>query len=335
MIYYVRRLTASGVQRSEPSVSVASGRSAAETEPQDANWETYCEAYVFAGGLVRGGMGRKKAARETGNKFNISFSASSARNAGLSDGERPAKKAGRMVAIPQEVEKKLEDLCLLLRDMKLPVFRYMVLNYVNILIKDTEVAERFKDKEVKRCWYYRWLGRCTRLRTANLTPLEMTRAQWATSENAKKHYDMLVDILMKAGLAVLNEAFNPAEPRSERIIITKPWRVFSMDESRLTNDTTVKDKSKANRSLVSREGDSCEVLVNKGGGDGTGIGGSAADGMDLPGFFIFAKNLMHIEDVDGPVPTCRRPDPADPGEHLSSRCWGLSYLPHFLCSCCR
>jgi hypothetical protein len=39
-----------------------------------------------------------------------------------------------------------------------------------------------------------------------------------------------------------------------------------MDESRLTNDTTVKDKSKANRSVVSTSGDSCEVLVNKGGG---------------------------------------------------------------------
>ena len=312
MIYYVRRLTASGVQRSESSVSVVSGRSAAETEPHDADWATYCDAYVFAGGLVRGGMGRKKAARLTGDKFNISFSASTARNAGLSDGERPARQ-GRVVAIPQEVEKKLEDLCLLLRDMKLPVFRYMVLNYVNILIKGTEVAEQFKDKEVKRCWYYRWLGRCTRLRTANLTPLEMTRAQWATSENAKKHYDMLVDILMKAGLAVLNEAFNPAEPRSERIIITKPWRIFPMDESRLTNDTTVKDKSKANRSVVSREGDSCEVLVNKGGGDGTGIGGSSADGMDLPGFFIFAKNIIHKADVTGPMPMCRRPDPASPG----------------------
>ena len=99
MNYYVRRLTASGVQRSEPSVSVVSGNSAAETEPNDADWTTYCDAFVFAGGLVRGGMGRQKAARMTGDKFNISVSASSARNAGLSDGERPTKK-GRMVGIP-------------------------------------------------------------------------------------------------------------------------------------------------------------------------------------------------------------------------------------------
>jgi putative heme degradation protein len=99
VIYYVRRLTASGVQRSESSVSVVSGRSAAETEPHDADWATYCDVYVFAGGLVRNGMGRQKAARMTGDNFNISFSASSARNAGLSDGERPTKK-GRMVGIP-------------------------------------------------------------------------------------------------------------------------------------------------------------------------------------------------------------------------------------------
>ena len=124
---------------------------------------------------------------------------------------------------------------------------------------------------------------------------------------------MLVDICCSARVAVRNEAFKPDEPRSERIIFTKPWRVFSMDESRLTNDTTVKDKSKANRSVVSTGGDSCEVLVNKGGGDGTGIGGSSADGMDLPGFFIFAKNIIHLGDVTGPVPTCRRHDPAAPG----------------------
>ena len=38
--YYVRRLTASGVQRSAPSVSVASRRSAAESEPVADSWVT-------------------------------------------------------------------------------------------------------------------------------------------------------------------------------------------------------------------------------------------------------------------------------------------------------
>jgi hypothetical protein len=181
--YYVRKLTAEGIQRSErsspalaPSTSALSTRSADDTEPEDEHWTTWCNAYVFAGGLVRGGTGRKTAARLTSEKFGIAFSASSARNAGQSDGTRPVR-AGMKLNIPREIEEKLEDLCLLLRDMKLPVFRYMVLNYMNVLIEGTEIAERFKDKEVTRGWYYRWLGRCTKLKTANLTPLEMTRAQ--------------------------------------------------------------------------------------------------------------------------------------------------------------
>ena len=177
--YYVRKLTSSGIERSEfSSAALASPlpltQTFNETEGAD-QWSTYCNAYVFAHGLVSSGMGRKKAAHLTSEKFGISFSASSARNAGRSDGQPPRAK-GRQVFIPREVEVQLEDLCLLLREMKLPIFRYMIMNYVNVLIEGTEVAEQFKDGQVKRNWYYRWLGRCTRLTTANLTPLEMTRA---------------------------------------------------------------------------------------------------------------------------------------------------------------
>jgi len=80
-----------------------------------------------------------------------------------------------------------------------------------------------------------------------------------------------------------------------------------MDETRLTNDTTEKNKSKSNRSLIGRQGDSAEALVNKGGGDGTGIGGSTADGKDLPGFFIFANDIIHQADIKT-QPVCRRAD---------------------------
>lgn len=44
--------------------------------------------------------------------------------------------------------------------MNLPVFRFMVMNYVNRLIEGTQVADQFKNKEVRRDWYYRWLGQC-------------------------------------------------------------------------------------------------------------------------------------------------------------------------------
>ena len=105
----------------------------------------------------------------------------------------------------------------------------MILNYVNVLIKGTTFADQLKDKEVKRAWYYRWLDRCTRLKTANLTPLEMTRAQWATAANVKTHYDMLADMLIHTGIAVENPAYNNEEPEKGvvRLFINKPGRLFS------------------------------------------------------------------------------------------------------------
>ena len=57
-----------------------------------------------------------------------------------------------------------------------------------------------------------------------------------------------------------------------------------------------------------------------------GIGGSSADGRDLPGFFIFAKDIIHAGEQDNDVavearPVCRRMDPANPGQALPCRFW--------------
>ena len=178
---------------------------------------------------------------------------------------------------------KIEDLCLCLREHKPPIFRFMVLNYMNTLLAGTDIIDKLKHKEVRRHWYYNWLGRCERLRTSNITSLELTRAQWATAENAKTHYDLLASILVEAKLAVPNPGYDPSSPFSERLKITKPERICSMDETWLTNDTTSNSKAKINRSIIAT-GHSREVLANKGGGDGTAIGGSTADGKDLPAF---------------------------------------------------
>lgn len=137
---------------------------------------------------------------------------------------------------------------------------------MNTLVAGTDIALKLKDNEVKRHWYYNWLGRCKRLRTANLTPLEMSRAEWATAANIKQHYDMVAELLVETGIAVPKEGFDPTKPNDERLCILKPERLFSMDETRLTNDTTEKNKAKRNRSIVSSAG-SREVLANKGGGE--------------------------------------------------------------------
>jgi len=255
-------------------------------------------------------------------KFGVSISAATAGRAAKTPGCGPVRKPGRELIIPVEVEHKLEDLVLVLREMNLPCFRFMIINYVNTLIRGTDIADKLKHKEVRRWWYYNWLNRCKRLKTANLKPLEVTRAQWATVENIKKHYDMLAEIFVKLNLAVPNPNYDPTVKLSERVIIVKPGRIFSMDETRLTNDSTEKNKSKRNRSLVGKTGDSAETLANKGGGDGTGIGGSSADGRDLPGFFIFAKDIIHAADIAASkLPVCRRPDPQDPSKPMACRLW--------------
>jgi len=267
-------------------------------------------------------MGRRSAAKLASEKFGVRISPSTARRAASTPGVGPQRLPGRKLIVPAEVEHKLEDLVLVLRQMQLPCFRFMIINYVNTLIKGTAIAEQLKHKEVRRHWYYNWLSRCKRLTTANLKPLELTRAQWATVENVEKHYNMLAELLIDLKLAVPNPSYDPEVKLSERVIIVKPGRIASMDETRLTNDTTEKTKGKRNRSIVSKGNDSREALANKGGGDGTGIGGSTADGIDLPGFFIFANDIIHAADVDmTKAPVCRRRNPQDVSKPLPCRFW--------------
>ena len=104
--------------------------------------------------------------------------------------------------------------------MKLPLFRNMIMKYVNTLAAGTAIADKLKHKEVRRHWYYNWLRRCSLLTTGNLTPLEMSRAR-ATAANAKKHYDLLAEIFVDANVAIPNPDYNPDEPCSERLLIVK------------------------------------------------------------------------------------------------------------------
>lgn len=129
--YYVRKLTSAGKQRSETAVSTTlASTSSSQTLNKDYN--LYCQAWKHAAELCAK-VGRKKAALMTTEKFGVHISASSARRAHRTNGELPARQ-GRTTYVPKEVERKLEDLCLLLREMNMPVFRFMVLNYVNTLI---------------------------------------------------------------------------------------------------------------------------------------------------------------------------------------------------------
>ena len=138
--------------------------------PGEDPWTHYCMAYIHAGRLFAS-CGRKEAARIASERFGVRISQHTARRAAMSGG--PPTKRGAQLSIPRDVETKVEDLCLFLRELKLPIFRFMVLNYMNVLVAGTDIADRLRHKEVRRHWYCKWLGRCERLKTAKITPLEM------------------------------------------------------------------------------------------------------------------------------------------------------------------
>ena len=313
-----------GVATSESGVSSGVVQSSTLSNKRSA-WNDYQHAYVYAGQLVKEGKNCTVAARLAAGKFGVSISRTTAARAAKKPGEPPVK-PGKPLIIPDWVERRLEHLCNALRELHMPIFRSMIISYANTLINGTAIQEKLKHRELRRHWYYAWLGRCqTGLHTGNIRPLELTRAQWATPENLEHHYAQLAEMMIGLGIAVANPSFDPKKPYDEMVKIVKPGRLFSMDETRLTNDTMEAHKGKANRSILSK-GDDGTTIVNKGGGDGTGIGGSTADGLDLPGFFIFANDIIHAGEQDCDVakevrPQCRRLDPAKPGQLLECKFW--------------
>ena len=180
--YYRKKLLDSGFDELHASVSAGTtSASAPVEEPAIASnvdeWELYCDAYMHAGMLInKKGMSRRKAAKVASEKYKVEISASSALRAAACGAERP-KRTGRQLYLGYETEYRLETLCLVLREMRIPIFQCMVLNYANQLIKGTAVAEQFKHGEVRRVWYYNWLSWCKRLKTGNIRPLEMSRAK--------------------------------------------------------------------------------------------------------------------------------------------------------------
>ena len=151
--YYQKKLVEQGMVPALKSCTPEAPRPAshalsAASSPRLTAWEQYCAAYILAGQRVAE-IGRRQAALEASAKFNVSISPSTALRASQNPGQSP-RRPGPETNIPSDVEHKLECLCLALREMNLPIFRFMIVNYVNTLIARTDVADKFKDREVRR-----------------------------------------------------------------------------------------------------------------------------------------------------------------------------------------
>jgi hypothetical protein len=126
--YYKKSLEDQGMGVSPiPSPSPLVEADAVSLSSKAADWDGYSAAYVMAGELVFAGKSLRAAADEASAKYGVKLSYSSARRAAAHVGEPPAK-GGKELIIPVDIEYKLEDLCLALREMQLPIFCYMILN---------------------------------------------------------------------------------------------------------------------------------------------------------------------------------------------------------------
>lgn len=197
------------------------------------------------------------------------------------------EKPGRKTAMPIEAEQKLADFIRALRAHHIPVLKCNVIGYANRMLKGSTDALAFKHGEVDDAWYYRFLKR-HQFHTGNQRPLEISRAEWATAENAAKHYALLEKILVEHGLAVENPEYNPdaefdphrpagEQLQTQSIIILKPDRIVSFDETRLTLDQTEASRANADRGVRADADDDGSTVVHKSGnGDGTLVGGTRA-----------------------------------------------------------
>ena len=216
----------------------------------------------------------------------------------------PPQPAGRAPFIPPAGEKYIADLVRAQRELKWPVFKEDCIAMAQAMVENTDIQDKFKDHTVSKWWYDRWL-RDYGLAEANQRPLEMARAKWFTASNVLKHYDICEQEFLEAGVAQPNPEFNPTEPLSEKIKIIKPERIFSFDETRIQMDMAdAKFKSKTLKIVVDKRSTTGahdkgnpnrDVVVSKGGGDASGVGGSTAAGDALPAMFIVAGESLDVD----------------------------------------
>ena len=105
----------------------------------------------------------------------------------------------------------------------------------------------------------------------------------------KTYYDVAVGVLLTAGVAERNPAYEPTEPFSEEILITRPDRIVSFDETRVELDCTSGGKGKTDRCLRESIHDDGETIVTKSNSTATAMCGRTGDGKALPVMVVFAS----------------------------------------------
>jgi hypothetical protein len=120
--------------------------------------------------------------------------------------------------------------------------------------------------------------------TGPLRPMELTIAEWFTTENLERYFDVAKDVRVTAGVAIVNPDFDPDEPHSEPIFITHPERISSYDETRMDPDCTKACGGNTDCIVKAGLGDDGTSIVTKSSKSGSAVCGRLGDGRALPIF---------------------------------------------------
>ncbi len=97
-----------------------------------------------------------------------------------------------------------------------------------------------------------------------LRPLEQARNDWYTVENLTTFFEVAREVLLGAGVAIRNPDYDPKVPYYEEIIITRPERTGSYDETKMELGCTRGGAGSRDRFLIrSGKEDDGEAIVTK------------------------------------------------------------------------
>jgi hypothetical protein len=124
--------------------------------------------------------------------------------------------------------------------------------------------------------------------TGVLRPLEQARSEWYTVENMATYFEVARDVLFAAGVVVRNPNYNPLVPYSEELLIIRPWRILSYDETKMELDCTRGGAGSRDR-FIRVDNDDSETVVTKSSCSTSAACGRLGDGRALPVYILYAS----------------------------------------------
>lgn len=190
------------------------------------------------------------------------------------------------VFLPAGLEREIASTVKWFRERKMPVFPEDVKEWANQEIDGTPFQENFPGGKVTEGWYRRFLRRNDMV-TGHLRPLEMARHQWYTEANLAQYYEVAKELLLKAGVAVLNREFDSEVKYSQELRIIHPERIASFDETKAEMDCTKGGKGNSDTIVRAGMDDDGEGVVTKSSACASAVCGRLADNRTLPAMIIF------------------------------------------------